>query len=431
MGENVPMNIWLTDIDRTYAQLFKAYFFKDLINQCPTGIDEIVSILLDGPYDMDDGTEFDMTPRCPSFPSRGNGNLGRALDKIRNDTRLFKITVDNDCWERWFMRYLNVMDGVVENAKQQLVLGYLVNIYSFAEELKSPHYLKDYMEPVKAIPTKMAARMNKGSKLMSHVMSGDTTPAVMASQRIKSMKYLCSEEGQKLIDKKAVRQFEHPVEAITLESLERMGKADINSDPRLNGVVGTVDSVRKSLETERAKEETRKEIERQDKWTVALFKRRFPGAGVLYAKPFAPFSTLRQIGKTDDALNMEKLSEYEFDDERTATEAAGSFNEKKKFYLDANCCFEDRGYANEAHTRNLMEKFNSICVSKSGKCLTESEIPKDKGTEEECKLYNRQEEDYTHFRQDDEIADIDRKWKEWDVQHNASDVPKMIKDSMV
>lgn len=375
MGENVPMNIWfvLSHYFNPCCQksmyLYKSYFYKDIINQGVTSIDEIASLLTNGGYDIDDGSYFDTSVRY----SITHGKVG---EKIKQNTRFFKVSIDNDCWERWFLRYLKIDK---ESSKETIF-----DIYSFAEELKQPKYLKDFIEPLKSIPTKMAARMNKGSKLLSYVGNSDMRQAVVDSPRVKNMKYLCSEEGQKLIESKtynAQKKYEKEYE-ITLDDLNNV-KA-----PEVSVINGTVD--------EKTGEITASG--RPDTWRVALLKKSWPGNGIIYTKVLPPFSPMHLV--MNDILGSIKiLGEFEFEKEQDANTAASNFEETKGYYLKANCCFEDRGYANAAHTNNLTTKFSNECKVCGGNMLSLqiSEESKDKTAEQvkrESDLYNKMADDY-------------------------------------
>ncbi len=373
MGENVPMNIWfvLSHYFNPCCQksmyLYKSYFYKDIINQGVTSIDEIASLLTNGGYDIDDGSYFDTSVRY-SITHRKVG------EKIKQNTRFFKVSIDNDCWERWFLRYLKIDK---ESPKEAIF-----DIYSFAEELKQPKYLKDFIEPLKSIPTKMAARMNKGSKLLSYVGNSDMRQAVVDSPRVKNMKYLCSEEGQKLIESKTYNTKIKKEREITLDDLSNM-KA-----PEVSVINGTVD--------EKTGEITASG--RPNTWRVALLKKSWPGNGIIYTKVLPPFSPMHLV--MNDILGSIKiLGEFEFEKEQNANTAANNFEETKGHYLKANCCFEDRGYANAAHTNNLTKKFSDECKARGGNMLSLqiSEKSEEKTAEQvkrESDLYNKMADDY-------------------------------------
>ena len=160
-AENVPMNIWICDFMESrklkgyayYTKTFqdgdkefpvaevyhyKSYFFKDIINQDITEISTIKKYLTDGPYELEDGRRYYFCGSCP------NGQQTSLKDVLKKNTRYFKVKVDNGCLERWIYRYLKETD---END--------LFDADAFTEELKNPKVLKDYIEPVKEIPSKL------------------------------------------------------------------------------------------------------------------------------------------------------------------------------------------------------------------------------------------------------------------------------------
>ena len=351
MGENVPMNIWFATSKpfNTLCQksmtLYKSYFYKDIINQEVTSIDEITTLLTNGGYDIDDGSYFETGTKCSLA-------YGKVAEKIRQNTRFFKVSIDNDCWERWFLRYLKTDK---ESPKEAIF-----DIYSFAEELKQPKYLKDFIEPVKSIPTKMAARMNKGSKVLSYVGNSDMRQAVMDSPRVKNMKYLCSEEGQKLIESKthnAQKKYEEQCE-------KQCETAIINiqnniKEPEVKVINDTVNEEIGEIPSEG----------RPDKWRVVLLKKSYPGNGAIYTKVLPPYSPMHLI-MNDILGGIKSIGECEFENEQDANTAAGNFEDMKECYLKANCCFEDRGYANETHTKNLIEEFSNECKKCCGTMLS-------------------------------------------------------------
>lgn len=339
MGENVPMNIWFVscgkqELNETVPNdviQFKSYFYKDIINQGVTSVDEIITILTNGPYDIDDGKVY----KFWGEDYIGNDTYFSAACKMKNG-RFFKITVDNDCWERWYQRYITAVKS--KNPDE------FVSIFTFAEELKHPEYLKDYIEPVKTIPTKMASRMNTSSKVLSYVISGDTTQPVMDSPRVKNMKYLCSKSGEELIEKYLN---EYGTHIITKEE---------------------------STIKQETKENRKQEVDNEKYFAILLLKscslKSF--SSIMYARAYSSISPLYNIlnnekdGKLGTGLpNIHKIAVFEFDTIDAAENAVEKFEEWKKEYMVENCCLS------QLIINSLINGFKKFCVNGTLKYLSE------------------------------------------------------------
>lgn len=151
VGENVPMNIWVcVSIDKfnfmckewyngvcpnLYVYRYKTYFYKDIVNQDVTDTLTIKNYLENSEYDVDDGSVY---------TTYVTTDIEKIKEEIKQKTRYFKVKIDNGCLERWINRYLNEI-GEFD----------LFNADEFTEELKNPKVLKDYIEPVKEIPSKL------------------------------------------------------------------------------------------------------------------------------------------------------------------------------------------------------------------------------------------------------------------------------------